>query len=143
LETWEAGIALSGSEVKSIKTGQGDLKGAYVRVRAGTAPTRRRQLVAELLNMYIPPYLKAGPQPNYEPRRTRRLLLHRREMGKLLGLLETKGLTLVPLSVYTRNHLIKVTIGLGKGKTAVDKRETIKQRDIDRNVRQRMLRSVR
>jgi len=64
-------------------------------------------------------------------------------MGKLLGLLETKGLTLVPLSVYTRNHLIKVTIGLGKGKTAVDKRETIKQRDIDRNVRQRMLRSVR
>jgi SsrA-binding protein len=143
LETWEAGIELTGPEVKSLKAGQGDLKGAYVRVRSGASSGGHRQVLAELINAYIPPYMKAGPLPDYNPRRTRRLLLHRGEIGKLLGLLETKGLTLVPLSVYTRNHLVKLTLGLARGKSAVDKREVIKKRDLDRSVRERMMRRVR
>lgn len=136
LETWEAGIALSGSEVKAVKSGHADLKGAYVRVRAiHNGPGKGSELRAELVNAFIPPYDKAGAIEGYEPRRTRQLLLHKREMNNLLGKLTTKGLTVVPLSLYTRKRLVKVQIGLARGKTKVDKREDIKKRDIDRDVR--------
>jgi len=141
LETWEAGIALSGQEVKSIKSGHGDLKGSYVRVRGARGKIGgREKLVAELVNLYIPSYLKAGPMFDYEPRHTRKLLLKKYEMLKLFGLLNTKGLTLVPIKVYTRNHLVKLLIGLGKGKTTVDRRDTIKKREVNREMRRRMMR---
>lgn len=135
LETWEAGIALSGSEVKAIKSGHADLKGSYVRVRSINKEGNSAELRAELVNAFIPPYDKAGVVEGYEPRRTRQLLLHKREMNNLLGKLTNKGLTVVPLSLYTRKRLVKVQIGLARGKTKVDKREDIKKRDIDRDVR--------
>lgn len=131
LEDYEAGIALSGREVKAVRNGQISLKGSYV-VFAGGNPT--------LLNAHISPYAfsggqTAGGQTAYDPTRSRRLLLKKREIGYLRGKLEEKGLTIVPLSVYTSKHLIKVKIGLAKGKRLLDKRETIKKRDLDREVR--------
>ncbi|MFA7286669.1 MAG: SsrA-binding protein SmpB [Patescibacteria group bacterium] len=140
IERWEAGITLSGQEVKSLKAGVGDMRGSYVRVRSFYSASRHQQFAAELVNLYIPPYVKAGPVEGYEPRQTRRLLLRRQELVRLVGLLQTKGLTVVPLSLYTRNRLIKVSIGLGRGKTKVDRREDIKTREVGRMVRQRMLR---
>src|SRR3989338_6152648 len=108
-ETVEAGIVLSGQEVKSLKTGHGDLRQAYVTVRAvGALGKRRHRLVATLLNMFIPPYSKAGPLPGYNPRQPRRLLFHRDELAKLIGQLETPGLTMVPLRVYTSHRRLKV-----------------------------------
>jgi SsrA-binding protein len=135
LETWEAGIVLSGNEVKAVKSGHADLKGAYVRVRVVNTKDNSTELHADLINAFIPPYNKAGTIEGYEPRRTRQLLLHKREINNLLGKLTNKGLTVVPLSLYTRKRLVKVQIGLARGKTKVDKREDIKKRDIDRDVR--------
>ncbi|MBI5729062.1 MAG: SsrA-binding protein SmpB [Candidatus Magasanikbacteria bacterium] len=126
LEDYEAGIALSGPEVKAVKNGQINLKGSYV-VFAGGNPT--------LLNAHISPYAFAGKLADYDPTASRRLLLKKREINYLRGKLEERGLTIVPLSVYTSGHLIKVKIGLAKGKQLHDKRETIKKRDLDREVR--------
>jgi SsrA-binding protein len=140
LETWEVGVALSGQEVKSIKGGRCDLHSSYVTVRsAHRAGHRRARFEASLINCYIPKYERAGPLPGYEPRRSRRLLMKRAELERLVGQLQTKGLTLVPLKVYTRNHLVKLQIGLARGKTKIDKRETIKEREVKRNLRQRSL----
>lgn len=136
LETWEAGLVLSGSEVKAVKSGHADLKGAYVRVKAADSKKGNGlEWRAELINAFIPPYSKAASIEGYEPRRTRQLLLHKKEMNNLLGKLTTKGLTIVPLTLYTRKRLVKVEIGLARGKSKVDKREDIKKRDIDRDVR--------
>lgn len=135
LETWEAGLVLSGSEVKSIKTGHADLKGAYVRVRGVAREKGPTGFRAELINAFIPPYDKAGRQDGYDARRTRVLLLNKRELNSLVGKLVTKGLTVVPLSLYTRKRLVKLEIGLGRGKNQVDKREDLKKRDIARDTR--------
>lgn len=136
LETWEAGVALTGAEVKAVKSGHADLKGSYVRIRTMSGQGNKNNAVqADLINVFIPPYSKAGVIDGYEPRRTRQLLLHKREMSNLLGKLTTKGLTIVPLALYTRKRLVKVQIGLARGKSKVDKREDIKKRDIDRDVR--------
>lgn len=126
LEDYEAGIALSGREVKAVRNGQISLKGSHI-VFAGGNPT--------LLNAHISPYAFSGGQSAYDPTRSRRLLLKKREIGYLRGKLEEKGLTIVPLSVYTSGHLIKVKIGLAKGKRLRDKRETIKKRDLDREIK--------
>ena len=126
LETLEVGIQLEGQEVKSVRAGRMGLLGSYVTIRQGQA---------WLLNAHVPKYPQAGPLPGYDPYRTRRLLLHRREVARLMGRLETKGLTLVPLSVYTKRSLIKLEIGLGRGKTQYEKRDSIKKRDLDREVR--------
>lgn len=126
LETFEAGIQLEGQEVKTIREGRVGLLGSYVNIRQGQA---------WLLNAHIPKYPQAGPLPGYDPYRTRRLLMHRRELMKLMGRLEQKGLTLIPLSVYTKRSLIKLEIGLGRGKTKHDKRDTVRKRDLDREVR--------
>ena len=144
LETWEVGIALTGQEVKAIKTGHCDLHNAYVTVRAVHRPGFVRQrLEASLLNCYISKYEKAGPLLGYEPRRSRYLLFKRHELKRLVGMLQTKGLTLVPLKVYTRNHLVKLQIGLARGKTQIDKRETIKAREVSREMRRRTLKQKR
>ncbi|MCX6740493.1 MAG: SsrA-binding protein SmpB [Candidatus Parcubacteria bacterium] len=126
LETHEAGIVLSGQEVKSAKAGQISLNGAYVVV------DNNRNL--NLLNASITPYKMAGPLPSYDPGRTRRLLLHKNEIDHLAGKIQQQGLTLIPLSLYTKHNKIKVEIGLGRGKKKYDKRETIRKREDDRQI---------
>jgi SsrA-binding protein len=126
LEKFEAGIELLGHEVKTVRAGRLSLVGSYVTLRGGQA---------WLLNSLIPKYAQAGPQPGYDPNRTRRLLLHKRELQRLAGKLEQKGLTLVPLSAYTKRSLIKIEFGLARGKQQFEKRESIKKRDLDREIR--------
>jgi len=135
LKTWEAGIVLTGQEVKSIRNKQISLKEAYVVINLHPQ-TKRPQ--AYLLNCHISPYKKAGPLPDYHPTRTRRLILHRQEITSIYGQIQQKGLTLIPLRVYTKGTKIKVEVGLAKGKKQFDKREAIKKRDIKRELRRKM-----
>lgn len=125
LETYEAGIELLGTEVKSIREGKLNLRDGYVLVRNGQA---------WLTNVHISPYTKVAEYFNHEPRRSRRLLLHKQEINKLIGQVEQKGLTLIPLKMYFKNGWIKVSIGLAKGKKIHDKRETLKRRDDERQI---------
>lgn len=131
LETYEAGIELVGTEVKSIRLGQVNLKDSWCAIDEG-------QLY--LYNMHISPYEK-GNLFNREPRRPRRLLMHKREILKLFGTLKTQGLTLIPLSLYFKDSRVKVQVGLCKGKKLYDKREdaAIKSanREIDRGIKSR------
>jgi SsrA-binding protein len=124
LDTWEAGMVLVGSEVKSLRAGNANLSDAY-------AMTRRGELW--LLNLHISPYKQAG-RDNPDPRRERKLLLHRREIEKLGSQINERGLTLVPLSLYFSNGRAKVEIGLARGKKRYDKRESIKRREQDREM---------
>ena len=122
LETWECGIVLTGTEVKSLRSGKASIKEAYARVRNGEV---------FLDGMNITPY-EQGNRYNHDPVRTRKLLLHRKEIEKLIGAVEQKGLTLVPLELYFRNGRAKVAIGLGRGKKQYDKREDLKRRAVER-----------
>lgn len=131
LDTYEAGIELFGFEVKSVKTGHANLTGSFVVIRNEEAV---------LLNATIPAYQPANAPKNYEPTRTRRLLLHKKEINELIGKTAQKGLTLVPLKMYNKNNKIKVLIGLAKHKQKHDKRETIKKRDVMREVRRELKR---
>lgn len=124
LESWEAGLVLQGSEVKSLRAGQANLNDAFGIVREGEV---------FLINAHIAPYSHGGNY-NHEPTRTRKLLLHRREIRRLIGSVERKGLTLVPLELYFRNGQAKVRIALGRGKQAHDKRADIKKRDAEREI---------
>ena len=119
LDTWEAGLVLVGPEVKALRAGKANLSDAYAMVRRGEA---------YLVNAHISPYDKAG-RDNPDPRRERKLLLHRREIGKLQGQVAEKGLTLVPLSLYFKDGRAKVEIALARGKRRYDKRESIKRRE--------------
>ncbi len=125
LETFEAGIVLKGTEVKSVKEGRINLKDSYAKVKNGEI---------FLFNAHISPY-KHGNVFNHDPTRTRKLLLHRKEIDRLTGKIKEKGLTLVPLKVYTNKGLVKVELGLCKGKKEYDKREDIKRRDLEREIR--------
>ncbi len=131
LETYEAGIELTGTEVKSIRAGKANLRDGYVIIRNGEA---------WLLNVHISPYQASGQYFNHEPRRTRKLLLHRREINKLIGQVEQKGLTLIPLKLYLKKGWIKISIGLAKGKKLHDKRETLKRRQDQREMARAMKR---
>jgi len=122
LETWECGIVLTGTEVKSLRNSKASIKEAYARLRRGEV---------FLDGMNITPY-EQGNRYNHDPVRTRKLLLHRREIEKLIGAVEQKGLTLVPLELYFKNGRAKVVIGLGRGKKQHDKRETLKRRAVER-----------
>ena len=126
LEKWEAGLVLTGQEVKAARGGLINLKGAYVTVQQG---------VPWLINAHISPYKKATGLKDYEPTRSRRLLLRQKEITALLGLIKQKGLTVVPLKVYTKHNLIKIEIGLGRGRKKYNKRELLKKRDIERELR--------
>jgi SsrA-binding protein len=126
LETYEAGIVLSGQEVKSTRKGLMSLKGAF-------AVFKGAELY--LINSHISAYPHAGKIPSYDPEQSRKLLLKKKEIDKLIGLLKQKGLTLVPLSVYTKANRIKVGLGLCKGKQVHEKRETIKKRIVEREIR--------
>lgn len=129
LETYEAGIQLTGTEVKSIRQGKANLQDGYALVRNGEA---------WLINVHISPYTGSGQYFNHEPRRTRKLLLHRQEIRKLIGRVEQQGLTLVPLRMYLKRGLVKVSIALGKGKKLHDKREDIKRRQDQRDMQRAM-----
>lgn len=132
LQTYEAGLVLHGHEVKSIKTGHVSLKGAFVVLRQ---PKGKELPALYLINCYIPPYKHAGALPNYDPERSRKLLLNAREIRQLIGKTREQGLTLVPISLYNKRNLIKLSFGLGRGKRKVDKRETIKRRELERQTR--------
>lgn len=124
-ETFEAGIELQGHEVKSIKKGQGNINSAFCIIRGGEA---------FIIGLHIPPYQPNNTDPTYDPDRTRKLLLSKKEIKKLADKDEIKGLTLVPLSMYSKGRHIKVSIAVAKGKKVFDKRETIKNRDLDREM---------
>lgn len=129
LEKYEAGLVLTGQEVKSIRAGQMNLKGAYVTVKHEPKPE------LTLINAHVSPYKMAGRLPHYDPTRSRKLLMSRREINSLLGKIEQKGLTLLPLKVYTKHNLIKVEIGLGRGKKLYEKKEQKKEKDVKREIR--------
>lgn len=124
LEKLEAGVKLLGSEVKSIKGGRIKLQGAFVRIMGSEA---------YLINAEIPLYPYARPE-GYDPRRTRKLLLHKKEIMKLKGKIAQSNLTLVPVSCYTKGGLVKLEVGLAKGKKKYQKREEKKRRAIEREV---------
>lgn len=125
-EFFEAGIELLGFEVKSLRTHKANLEGAYVIIRGGEA---------YIMNLLIPAYQEKNTPKDYEPRRTRRLLLNKKEIGQLATFSETKGLTIIPISMYIKNGFIKVKLAISKRKKKQDKRETIKKRETDRNIR--------
>ncbi len=129
LDTYEAGIELVGTEVKSIRAGRVNLRDGYGLMRNGEA---------WLLNVHISPYEASGDYFNHDPRRTRKLLLKKQEINKLIGKLEQDGLTLVPLKLYFKRGWVKVALGLGKGKKLHDKRETVKKREDEREIRRTM-----
>lgn len=129
LETYEAGIQLTGTEVKSIREGKVNLQDGYALIRNGEA---------WLINVHISPYSGIGQYFNHDPRRTRKLLLHRQEIRKLIGKVEQQGLTLVPLRMYLKRGLVKVNIALGKGKKLHDKREDLKRRQDQRDIQRAM-----
>lgn len=124
LDTWEAGIVLTGSEVKSLRNGKANISDAYGIVREGEV---------QLLNLHISPYEQAS-YFNHEPTRTRKLLLHKREIKKMIGSVERQGLTLVPLELYFKRGKVKVALGLGRGKKLFDKRADEKKRDDERDI---------
>ncbi len=126
LEEIEAGIALKGFEVKSIKQGKASLKGARVVVRGNEA---------FLIGANIPPYQASNTPKDYDPERARKLLLHKKEIAKLIGKEQQKGLTLPALSLYNKGGLVKLKFAVARGKKKFDKRESIKKRDIERDLK--------
>jgi SsrA-binding protein len=123
-DTIEAGLVLTGTEIKSIRAGRANLAEAYARVERGEA---------WLIGAHIAPY-EQGNRNNHEPTRTRKLLLHRDQIAELIGRTQAKGFTLVPLRLYIRNGLAKLEIGIARGKKAHDKRRAIAERDARRDL---------
>ncbi|MEK7606564.1 MAG: SsrA-binding protein SmpB [Patescibacteria group bacterium] len=131
LERFEAGLELTGAEVKSLRKGQATLDGAYVIVRGNEA---------YLVGMHIAPYQPKNTPEDYDPLRPRRLLLARKEIDTLAGEEHQKGLTIVPQSVYNKGRYIKVSIAVARGKKKADKRETLKRREADRDIQKTLRR---
>lgn len=132
-ETYEAGIVLQGTEIKSIRAGRVNMKDSFARVERGEV---------FLHNLHISPY-EQGNRYNHEPTRTRKLLLHRRQINKLIGETQQAGYSLVPLKIYIKNGVAKVLIGLGKGKKQYDKREDLKRKQAKREVDRALKDSLR
>jgi len=126
LQKYEAGIELLGFEVKSLKKGQGSLIGSHITIRGNEA---------YIINMQIPPYQPTNTPADYDPLRNRRLLLTKKEIEQLAKEEKTKSLTIVPLSVYNKGRKLKLDIAIVRGKKKFDKRESIKKRDTDREIR--------
>lgn len=129
LEKFEGGLVLSGAEVKSIKQGHVQLKGAFLHVREGEL---------WLKNAFVAKYGPAGPQPEYDPYRDRKVLVRRGQLKRFIGKSQAEGLTLVPIKIYTKMRFIKLEFALARGKKKHEKREAIKKRDVDRQMRERM-----
>ncbi len=124
LETYEAGLVLQGSEVKSLREGAVNLKDSFIRIENGEA---------YIYNMYIAPY-KPAARLQHDPYRKRKLLLHKREILKLMGKVQEKGLTIIPLKLYFKNGKAKLEIALAKGKAKYEKRQAIKEREMRRKL---------
>lgn len=124
LDRLEAGIALKGTEVKSIRQGGANLQDGYAMIRNGEV---------WLIGMHINPFEK-GNINNHDPKRDRKLLLHKKEIRKLIGKTSEKGLALIPLSVYFKDNIVKVELGVGRGKKSYDKREAIARREVERRL---------
>ncbi|MFZ2154413.1 MAG: SsrA-binding protein SmpB [Candidatus Moraniibacteriota bacterium] len=131
-DKYEAGLVLTGAEVKSVKTGHLSLKGSFVTFKGSEL---------YLTNADIPFYKFAGLPVNYDSRHSRKLLVKKSEIKTLLGKVKVKGLTLVPIRVYTKKRLIKLEFGVGRGKKEYDKRESIKKKDSDKKMK-RLLRNI-
>ena len=131
LETFEAGLILSGAEVKSIRSGRMNLTGAYINFHNGEL---------YLIGASIAPYQPKNQPPDYDPSRSRKLLLKKEEINYLLGKIKQKGLTLIPLKVYTKGRLIKLECGLARGKKQYDKREAISERETARKIERELKR---
>jgi SsrA-binding protein len=123
-ETYEAGIVLQGTEIKSIRAGKANLKDSYVRIQNGEAA---------LFGLHISPY-EQGNRFNHDPLRTRKLLLHKKEINKLYGEVKEEGYALIPLKLYLKNGFCKVLIGLAKGKKNYDKRHSLKEKEAKRDI---------
>lgn len=126
IEKFEGGLVLTGSEVKSAKAGQINMQGSYLTIRDEELWLRK---------MHISPYKKAGDK-NSPPERDRKVLIHKRELKKLIGKKDAQGLTFVPISVYTKGDLVKLSFALARGKKKYEKREDIKKKDIKRQIDQ-------
>ncbi len=124
-ETYEAGLALTGSEIKSVRLGRVNLRGSYARIV-------HENVV--LYDAHISPYEQSGTYFNHDPVRPRKLLLHRREIKRLVGLVQQKGLTLVPLRVYFRGRYAKLELAVARGKKVYDKRQDMAKRDAQRDI---------
>jgi SsrA-binding protein len=129
LEVYEAGIELTGTEVKSLRAGKVNLKDGFVRIRGGEA---------FLLNVHISPHTSVSEYFNHEPTRNRKLLLHDREIRKLIGQTEQQGLTLIPLKLYFKRGWVKVSIALARGKKVHDKRDSLKEKQDKRDMERYM-----
>ena len=124
-ETYEAGLVLTGTEIKSLRAGKANISDAFATIRNGEAFVH---------NMHISPFEQGNRFNPSDPTRARKLLLHKKEIAKLLGLTKQEGYTLVPLKVYVKNGYAKLLIGLGKGKKKYDKRESAAKRDAQRDI---------
>jgi SsrA-binding protein len=133
LETFEAGIALKGTEVKALRAGKGQIRDAFARIENGQA---------FLYNVHIDEYSHGNLQ-NHDPKAVRKLLLHKSEIRKLLGAVAVKGHALIPLSFYWKNGKVKVALALGKGKVEYDKREDLKVRESDRELKRATMRTLK
>lgn len=127
-ETFEAGIVLTGTEIKSIRQGKVNIQDSYARIDKGEL---------FIIGMHISPF-KQGNRYNVDPTRTRKLLMHKKEIDQLLGKTKLKGLTLIPLDIHLRNGFAKVKLGLGRGKKLYDKREAAARRDANREIQRRL-----
>lgn len=127
-DTFEVGIVLSGPEVKSVRAGQINLDEAYARIKDGEL---------WLLGAHIAPHSNANNQ-DYSPTKPRKLLMHKKELEKLSLKIQTEGLTLVPLKTYLKSNRLKLELGLAKGKKKFDKRESIKERELDRSIKRKL-----
>ena len=133
LETFEAGIVLHGSEVKTLRAGKAQINDAFARVERNEV---------WLYNAHIDEYIQAN-RFGHHPTAPRKLLLHKSEIRKLLGLAEVKGNALIPLSVYWKNGKVKIALAVGKGKVEFDKRQDIKERDVDREMKRATMRRLK
>ncbi|NJN67040.1 MAG: SsrA-binding protein SmpB [Chloroflexaceae bacterium] len=129
-ESYEAGLTLTGSEIKSVRAGRVNLRGSYARV------TSNEEVF--LYDTHISPYAQSGTYFNHDPVRPRKLLLHKREIKRLGGLVQQKGLTLVPLRIYLKGRRAKLELGVARGKKLYDKREDIAKRDAQRDIERAM-----
>lgn len=127
-EKLEAGIVLVGTEVKSIKSGHASLQGGFVQIHDNTL---------FLTNVHIPPF-QAGQANRIDSDRDRKLLIKNKELNRLIGVMKAQGLTIVPLSLYSKGGFVKVELGIARGKKAYDKRKTIKDREVDRSIRRKL-----
>ncbi len=125
IDRYEAGIALKGTEVKSLRAGSATLQDGYAEIRNGEV---------WLVGMHISPFEK-GNINNHDPKRDRKLLLHKQEIRRLVGKVSEKGLTLIPLRIYFKSNIAKVELGLARGKKSYDKREAIARREVERRLR--------